>query len=180
MVKWALLAVLGIFVSLSVFLFFRLGLYKSVEMNIVSDLQFHFLYKEFKGPYHKILNTIQEVEAFAKTKNIACTKTFGEYLDDPAKKNEVDLVSNGGCVLTSQIDSVDAQSGILFKSEGPSKYLKASFLGSPSVGPIKVYPKALEWFKREDRTISSRVLEVYVIQEDGTMVTEYYFPLGND
>lgn len=177
MVKWSILAVLGVFISIGTFLFFRLGVYKSVKLEQVENVELRLLYKSYQGPYHKILSTIQDIEALAKTKDIPCTKTFGEFLDDPKTKEENNLQANAGCFL--ELDPVKTEFGenVHYRKDPPGKYLKATFEGSPAIGPFKVYPKALDWFQKEDRTFSVRVIEVYQINEDQSMLTEYYFPL---
>jgi effector-binding domain-containing protein len=154
--------------------FFRLGGHKPVALNLEERTEMHFLYKEHFGAYHKINDVLTQVEAYAAKNNIPCPQTFGEYLDDPRMIEERRLRSNGGCVLTA---TAGASDGYLYKTIPARQWLVAKFEGAPSIGPMKVYPKAEEYMKEHGFKLSGPVIEVYTVKGAQEARTEYLFPV---
>ncbi len=58
-----------------------------------------------------------------------------------------------------------------------SDALVAEFDGSPSIGPLKVYPKAFEMMKQLDLRSSGAVVELYEVLGEKTGRTKYFFPI---
>src|SRR4051812_32217239 len=83
-----------------IFMYMRLGMYKKVEFAVHDVGPYQTLFMQHIGPYYKIAEKIDTVESWAKSHNIACEKTFGEYLDDPKEVTEDRLQSHGGCLLS--------------------------------------------------------------------------------
>jgi DNA gyrase inhibitor GyrI len=165
--------------SLMVFgatVYYRLGAYKDVSLSEESLTEHHFFYKEHQGAYHKINDVIVEAERVASSLALPCTKTFGEYLDDPRTVDERHLRSNGGCVISAPLKEVPA--GFLQKTIMGGRYLVAKFNGAPSIGPMKVYPKVHEWFAAKKLQPPAEVIEIYTIQGDREALTEYLFRIS--
>ena len=173
--KWILFFVFSGIVVFVTTLYFNLGGHKDVILSEVNTDGFHVIYKLHDGPYHKIINTIESVEAWAAKNNIPCPQTFGEYRDDPRSAEESRLRSHGGCILSSPVSTVEQ--GLIQRFILPGHYLKASFEGAPSIGPFKVYPKAEDWARSHRIQFTGPVIEVYTVKGPHSMVTEYYFPM---
>ncbi|MCB0415950.1 MAG: GyrI-like domain-containing protein [Bdellovibrionales bacterium] len=157
-------------------MYYRLGTYKPVEFDVVEAKDFNFLYKQHIGAYHEILEVIEDVEKWAKKHNLDCSKTFGQYLDNPDTTDTDRLRSYGGCVFDHM--QIPNNEDYKYKYEHPRKYLHAVFEGSPAVGPISVYPKAAEWISKNKAKMDGAVIEVYTVKNGGSgMLTEYYFPI---
>lgn len=168
----------GIAVALIAFvinLMFYLGVFKDVQLTQSDEPALTLLYKEHLGPYHKIVPVIEEVEKWARSQNIDCTRSFGEYLDDPDKVEEDRRKSNGGCVVTALPSDLPAD----FKTKQipAKKYLKATFEGSPSIGPQKVYSKVKKYAAEQRLQLQEAVIEIYVIEPDNKMTTTYLFAI---
>ena len=143
--------------------YYRLGAYKEVSIEVKQLPEFHLLYKEHFGAYHKISEIISTVEAWAKSNNYNCKKTFGEYLDDPRTIEERRLRSLGGCVL--EIKPI-ADTPFTFKTIPTSRYIVAHFSGAPSLGPLKVYPKVEDYMKNLGIKITLKNTEWKTYLED--------------
>lgn len=138
---------------------------------------FFILYKNHLGAYHKMTNTIEDIEHWAKSNSISCQLSFGQYFDDPSFIEEGRLKSRGGCILKEdpryhhslptdfQIEWVPAQ-----------LFVKASFEGSPAIGPMKVYDRIDSFMKDNKLQKNGSVIETYRILSKDQMVTHYYFP----
>ena len=177
MIKYALFFVFSAFVVLATTLYFKLGYYKEVKLTPPSEYTFKMLYKKHTGAYHKINNDIQMVENWARKNNVPCEQTFGEFLDDPKSAEEDRLRSHVGCIVsTSPPENLPI--GLYYKEVSPKMYLKASFKGSPAVGPFKVYPLLENWFEENRQPKKKRsAIEVYTIINSDSVKTEYYMPL---
>lgn len=154
--------------------FFRLGGHKSVELKLEDRGELHLLYKEHFGAYHKINDVLVEVEALAAKNNIPCPQTFGEYLDDPRQIEERRLRSHGGCVLTAATSGLD---GLSYKTIPARQWLVANFDGAPSIGPMKVYPKAEHYMLEHGLKLGGPVIEIYTVKGAQEAKTEYLFPV---
>jgi AraC family transcriptional regulator len=158
----------------SITLFFRLGGHKDVLIEVGEYPEMKLGYKDHYGPYHKINSAITFVENWAKSQNISCEKTFGEYFDDPRSVEERRLRSIGGCILNTKIVPTEF---ILYKEIPKRTYVKATFAGAPSIGPFKVYPKVEEYIKSHNLNAKGAPIEVYTIHSTQAAVVEYYFPI---
>jgi effector-binding domain-containing protein len=178
MIRWLLLAVVIGLISFAGSLAYRLGAFKSPEFTIAEEPEIHVLYKIHLGPYHKIVGTIEEVEVWAKTHQIPCTRSFGEFLDSPEIVDESRLRANCGCVLESIPVDLAGKIPPDFKLETKSaqKYIKVIFDGSPSIGPMKVYDQVKQMAAAQRMRLGDSNLEIYKITETG-MITTYLFPI---
>ncbi len=181
MFRYILILVFCCLVVFAVTVFFRLGGHKPVIIHQGHYPAVALLYKQHLGPYHKINSTIEEVEAFANEHHLACTRTFGQYLDNPETHDEARLRSLCGCVL----DGVQSFSlneplpeGMAVKELPDREYVIAVFEGAPSIGPLKVYPKVEDYFRDHRIKRDGAVIEIYTIFGDREAKTEYLFPIA--
>lgn len=175
--KWAAISFASFFIITAVFFYFRLGFYKDVKLEKQqSPIELHLIYKEHRGPYHKINNAIKEVEEWAKLENIKCTITFGEYFDNPSRIDPERLKSHAGCVVKEK-PTEDLPAHIHYKHIESKIYLKAEFEGSPAIGPMKVYPAIQDWLYKNNEQENGAIIETYTIYGD-EMKTEYLVPLS--
>jgi AraC family transcriptional regulator len=172
-----------IFVVLSAVVFFaaalsyKLGVFKTVDVQDPEPQTFYLLFKEHIGPYHKIVTVIQQVEEVALGLNLPCSHTFGQYLDDPREVEEDRLKSRGGCLLTQPLQGVQLPQALHFEIL-KGEFVSALFNGSPAISPYKVYPKLFHWLEINRREMGGPILEVYGRQgTSGETETQYYFPL---
>jgi AraC family transcriptional regulator len=156
-------------------MFFRIGGHKSVSLKEESRAEIYLLYQDHKGAYHKINDVIVRVEGIAAKNNLICDVTFGEYLDDPTTMEERHLRSRGGCLLKIKPDKIPEELNLDIKPAG--SWLVGHFDGAPSVGPLKVYPKAFDWFTEKKLSPPAYILETYRVLGKNRMETEYLFPL---
>jgi effector-binding domain-containing protein len=161
--------------SLIVYLYFHLGAYKSVTLELKEQGPFLMVYKEHIGPYHKIVPLIEEVEKWAKSKGESCVKSFGEFLDDPKSVEQERLRSHAGCIISKTIQGLPE--GYQFKELPKQLFLYGVFDGSPAIGPYKVYMKAAKYMEEKGYTPNGSVTEVYEILPNNKMTTEYYFKI---
>jgi len=172
-------------VGFASYLFIHLGAYKNVEL-VGQDLgPYKIVFSHHIGPYHKILESIEQVEKWAKENQVGCDLSFGEFLDDPEVVVEDRLQSNGGCIVASQPTNLPSH---LNYREIPRKYyLTAEFDGAPSIGPLKVYPKAMKWIQTNHYVLGGPVIEIYSMTSgdpthagtaSASVHTRYLFPLG--
>lgn len=156
-----------------------LGGFKSVEFAIEDRPELILLYAEHTGAYHKIVPQLEEIEAWAKANNISCSKTFGRFLDNPETTEEIRLRSETGCLIDNA-DALAAIAEVPYKVQKlpPHEVLRGRFDGAPGLGPLKVYPKAKDWFLENSFEMETEVIEFYTLQPDGGVVTEYDFPIA--
>lgn len=165
------LIVVGIFG----FTFIRSGAWKSVQVQEGPQGPFVMIYKDFTGPYHKIIGTIREVETWAKSQGLDCKKSFGEYLDDPQVVEHERLKSRGGCLVEKAPANLPAE----FKTqETPQQlYVYADFDGSPALGPLKVYGKIQDYMINRKFQMNGPVLEIYEVLNEKEIKTHFLFPV---
>jgi len=173
--KWVFLFIFSSIIVFSVTLYFRLGGYKDVNIEKAEQPGFHIIYKHHTGAYHKINNIIKAVEKWAKEHKITCKKTFGEYIDDPHKTEEVRLRSRGGCIINEKVENLS--DGIEYFFVEKMEVLRATFYGSPAIGPLKVYPKIEDWMLANRLSLSGSVFEIYNVINEREVETEYLFPI---
>ena len=175
MIKHLFSALIALGLSLAVYLYFYLGFYKPVEIAIDQRGPLHFLYKAHTGPYHTIGPVISEVEKWALENKVGCEKTYGEYIDNPDAVDQDRLRSHGGCVLPGPLPA-GFVSPYTYEVRDEKNYVVARFEGSPSIGPFKVYPKAVRYIEDHHLKVGEAIIETYLIQ--GTAVTtEIMFPI---
>jgi AraC family transcriptional regulator len=186
MIKHTIFAIgLGMLIFF-LYLFQYTGAFKSVTVAVDQRPQYTVIYKDFTGPYHKIVNTIEEVEKWVKSHGLSCRLSFGEYFDDPRQIEEGRLKSRGGCLLDPQrpdeekiLANVknqfpeDFKLGILPATEA----VIALFTGAPGIGPLKVYPKAEEFISENKLKRKGSVIEIYEVFDQQSMQTIYMWPI---
>lgn len=162
--------------SFITFVFIKSGAWKSVEVTETTLGPLHLVYKEYVGPYHKIVTAIQDVETWAKSKSIECNRSFGEYLEDPNIVEHERLHSHGGCILSEMPADLPAD----FKSQTiPVRtYVMASFSGSPALGPLKVYGRIEDYMASKKLQRTAPVLEIYNVKSNNQVETQYLFPIS--
>jgi effector-binding domain-containing protein len=186
MFKYVIASTIAVFAGFAFYVYFYIGGYKSAEFEFTQQPSLVSVVKDHIGAYHKINSVIQEVEAWAKSKNLKCELSLGEYLDNPNLVEEPRLKSRGGCVIA------DSEKSILqnLEKELPADFkildlparevLMAKFDGSPAIGPWKVYGRLDELLKSARKHTSGAALEIYQILENNKMKTTYYFPVESD
>lgn len=170
-ISTTLLTILG-FVS---YFYIHLGAYKEVDLKSQDLGPYKIVFSHHIGAYHKILESIEPVEKWSKENHVGCDLSFGEYLDDPENVTEERLQSNGGCIVSAEPQHLPAE--FSFREIPRRFYLTAEFDGAPSIGPMKVYPKAMKWILQNHYTLGGPVIEIYSINH-AAVHTQYLFPLG--
>ena len=173
MIKW----VLGILVSsilfLAVYLYAYLGYSRPVALGEEDREELHLIYKSHRGAYHQIGPTLREVEAWAAENRVPCPRTFAEFLDDPNAVDQDRLRSHVGCVTLVKPE-LSLPDGFVYEAKPARRYVVARFDGAPSIGPLKVYPKVVEYFDKQRMKMPVSNLEIY-LQDGRTFVTEFLF-----
>lgn len=175
--KWIVISTLLVALAGVVYLTNYLGYFRPVTLEESSQEAKKILFKKHYGAYHKIVPTIQEVESWARGNGFQCELSFGHYIDDPNQVEQDRLRSRGGCLVDRFPDRLPE--GFEVDSIPAGDFVVAKFEGSPSIGPFKVYPRALSYIseKRLVRDTSAGVYEVYNVISDTQMKTTYFFPL---
>ena len=177
MIKHTIIALLiGILVFV-VYLTNYLGAFQGVKISEGVAPTFHLLGRDHVGPYHKIVSEIEEVEAWAKVHAVDCSQSFGLYFDDPRSTEQERLKSFGGCWVSEQALPALPEGFRILDWTAPY-FVKAIFEGSPSIGPMKVYPKVEEEIISKHLRRLPGTLEVYVVHTQKEMTTTYYFPVA--
>lgn len=178
MIKHTVFAIgIGMLV-LFLYLFQYTGAFKKVLIATDTRGPYNIIYKDYVGPYHKIVSTIEEVETWAKSQGLKCRLSFGEYFDNPDQVEEGRLRARGGCLVEAEEKTPATlpntfQSGVI-----PSmKAVVALFDGAPGIGPIKVYPKAADYIIENKLIKKGSVLEIYEIFDSRSMQTTYIWPV---
>jgi effector-binding domain-containing protein len=179
MLKWMLGTVLGVILGMAGYFTWYLGALRPVNLAEQEAGPYNLLYKENVGPYHKVAPLITEVETFAKSHGLICKLTFGQYLDDPRNVEEGRLRAHVGCLLSTEELAALKDLPADYKTETilSKKYLVAIFEGSPAIGPMKVYPKAEDYFNAKNIKIAGPVIEIYEVHSEKAMTTKYLFPM---
>lgn len=184
MPSWPILIGTAILITVSVVIsiMYRLGSFRGVEIAQTDAAgTYLILSREHMGAYHGIAAVITEVETWARAQGEPCLLTFGEYQDNPETVDEDRLRSRGGCIVSSKekADELkkDLPAGTTLTELKIDKAITASFDGSPSIGPLKVYPRVFEQMKRLDLVSSGPVLELYEVLSPTSGRTRYVFPV---
>lgn len=177
MVKKLFLALILAAVGFVFYLYSYLGFSRPVEIQIEKREALHLLFKNHLGAYHQIGPVISEVEQWASAQNVHCPQTFGEYVDDPAALDQDRLRSRGGCLLTSPLnEKLELPKDFSHEDRPSRQYVVARFQGSPSIGPMKVYPLAQKFIEDQRLKPSGAVIEIYTINGQ-EVTTEFLFPI---
>lgn len=181
MIKWAFLSIITIGTGFGLYLFIHLGAFRDVfvEAQVYPDL--HVVWQEHRGPYHEINGPLMKMETALREDGIACKKTFGHFLDNPSTVDEDRLRSRIGCVISKQNsqDLENSDSQFSLKTYPSQKVIYARFKGSPAIGPMKVYPKVRDYADNKRVALKPDVMELYTVQRDGQVTTEYLFVLDS-
>lgn len=162
--------------SLAAYLYFYLGFTQPVEITVEERGPLVLVYRLHLGAYHQIAPAIIEVEKWARDNGVACPKTFGEFLDDPASVDQDRLRSHAGCVVEKEV-AVTLPEGFNQEVRPKRHYVVGRFSGSPSIGPIKVYPKVKDYLQTQRlKSASLAVIETYLIRGEN-VTTEFLFPI---
>lgn len=168
------------------YLFQYTGAFKSVLVAIDDRPSYHVIAKDFTGPYHKIVQSIEKVEKWAKANGLTCRLSFGEYFDDPRVVEEGRLKSRGGCLIDplkpeeeEKFSALKSQLPAEFKADEipPTKAVVAIFEGAPGIGPLKVYPKAEDFIAEKHLQRKGSVIEIYEVFDRRSMQTTYIWPI---
>lgn len=157
-----------------------LGAFKPVVVSEKMAGPFQLIYKTHVGPYHKIVPTIEEVETWAKAEKLDCRLSFGQYLDNPENTEEARLRSRGGCLFEkspAEFEALQVPESYQKETLPARRYVTAVFEGSPGIGPLKVYPKILQFIDEQRLQQDVSILEVYEVHSQEAMTTNYYFPV---
>ena len=165
-----------IFLFFASFIIYRTGYLKDVKIASGYQGPFILVYKLHKGPYHKISQVITEVEDELRKLKIDCPLAFGRYLHDPNLVDHDRLESHGGCALPAPNEKLKElpdtwKVEVLEKKE----YVVATFDGSPSMGPIKVYPMVQKWLEKYGYKQQGPVIELYQTLSEDQVLTRYLF-----
>jgi AraC family transcriptional regulator len=172
-IRYILLPLLMAILIYALYLGHYLGAFKSVLIEEKTVGPLHLVFKSHIGPYHKINEVLVSVETWAKENNFDCSRTFGEYLDNPEWVDEKRLRANVGCVVQEPIAVLPTD--LQQKTIPEIKYVAAIFEGASSIGPLKVYPKIKEYFKKMNYEYPESSLEIYQIHSQTAMTTQYLF-----
>lgn len=175
MAKWFLLAPLVIFIFVGTRVFFYTGYYKKVTVQDPTDYDFHMVYKNHSGAYHKINDVIQSVANTLEENRIKCETSFGQFHDDVKIIEQDRLKSDGGCLLNTKPNNL--AEGLKYKYLPSQKYVVAIFDGAPSIGPMKVYPEVDDYIKQNGLKLNGAVIEAYRAIDAKSLTTTYYFPV---
>jgi AraC family transcriptional regulator len=160
------------------------GAFKSVTVGLEDRGPYTLVFKNHSGPYHQIIESLQNVEAWAKLNSVDCQLTFGEFFDDPGLVEEGRLRSRTGCLIDSKnttamlkLKSVVLPNDIKIDEFKKVKSVVALFSGSPGIGPYKVYPKAQDFIKINNLKHIGSTLEIYEVLGPKAMNTTYIWPV---
>lgn len=164
----------------AIYVMLYLGAFKEVKLEARDMGPYNLLFHHHTGPYHEIIKSIEKLETWAKTNQVNCETSFGEYLDDPEQVDEGRLQSNGGCIIKDEELKLLTKipDDVSQRQLEKKYYLTAEFDGAPSLGPIKIYPKAKEWMKLNNFKIAGPIIEIYKMEPNQKIHTTYLFPLG--
>jgi AraC family transcriptional regulator len=175
----AILVLVGVVLSIMT----RLGSFKPVAIERVPRTgPMWLLSKNHLGAYHKIAPMISEIETWARANGEPCALTFGEYTDNPEQTDEDRLRSRGGCIISDEAHAIKLQALALPAGVSVTSYeipdaLTASFDGSPSIGPVKVYPQVFSYMASLDLQSSGPIFEIYEVVSPTAGRTRYIFPV---
>lgn len=177
-IRWLVPGFFFVAFLLIMFLLFRNGAFKPVEIRLEDRPPTSIVFTENIGPYHKVLGSLQKVENWAKENNYRCELTFGRYLDDPDVVDPERLRSEVGCIFDTPPAPTNPLPDDLKQGDLPGgKFVVGIFHGSPALGPYKVYGKAADFIRENRLTHSGAVIEVYRVISEREVETHYLFPV---
>ncbi len=186
MIKHAIFAMGLGFLVIILYVLQYTGAFKSVTVSVDERQALQIISKDYIGPYHKIVTTIEEVETWSKANGLKCRLSFGEYLDNPDTVEEGRLRARGGCIIDPlvpeekiKISQLNLPDGFKLSTLPAGKAVVAIFSGAAGIGPLKVYPKALEFIEKEKLIKKGNVIEIYEIFDAKSMQTTYLWPVEN-
>ena len=168
----------GLLAAIFAFILFRTGYFKPVQISSGFQGPFVLVYKKHIGPYHKIAPIIDNVEKLVKSKGKECPLAFGRFLHDPKTVPQDRLESHGGCAFPlndPEVEQLAQDNDLLMDQVEKQEYLVASFDGSPSIGPFKVYPEVESWMGKYGYQIDGPVIEIYQTTGPDSLTTRYLF-----
>ena len=168
----------GALAAIAIFVVYRTGYLEPVDIGSGSQGPFVLIYKQHTGPYHKIAPVIDEVERTFKEANIDCPMAFGRFLHDPNVVPHDRLESHGGCALpttTNAVEKFAKSNNYQIDRIDKKEYLVATFNGSPSVGPLRVYPEVEAWMNKYGYKNKGPVIELYQTTGPDSLTTRYLF-----
>jgi len=180
--KWIFLSFFTLIVWVGIYLYVYLGFSEMVEVSLSQSPPVALIYVRHLGAYHKINESLTKIEQSLEKKGLQCSKTFGEFLDNPIDVSEDRLTSHVGCLFQvsegspvaekgGRLETLAKELGFEFESRSSQSVIKASFKGSPSIGPFKVYPKIDEMIQDLRRARSGPLMEIYEIKGDQVLTT---------
>lgn len=171
----------GFFLTLGLgvlLLLFRNGAFMPVEVRLQDRGAAATIEIENIGPYHKVLSSLQKVEAWAKENGYACDLSFGRYIDDPDVVEPERLRSQVGCVFaTAPQPAAPLPEGFSAGVIPGGKYVVGIFRGSPALGPYKVYGKAADMMREHKLVQVGPITELYRVISPTEVETHYLFPV---
>ncbi len=182
MIKTIFLVFVAMIVTFAIAVYVHLGAYKVPKVGMKMAPAMTLLYTTHVGPYNEVAPLMDKVQQWATEHNLTCEKTFGEYLDNPETTDQRRLQSRVGCVVDSRfapkdLDKIVATGPYKIEKRLPGRYLWASFDGSPSIGPFKVYPRMRKYARVHHLKTAVASLEVYTVQGSQSMTTDYYIAI---
>lgn len=171
--KKLVLAFFVFLISGALGLIWRLGVTKPVTVQIANLPEQKIIFLNHIGAYHKMNDTIVKVENELARRGFSCERTFGHYIDSPEQQDEDRLRSEGGCVVPShdiELKDTDLTAGAI----PAGQYIRATFEGSPSISPFKVYPKVNEFAHGNRLRRADDFYEIYEIRGE-KVATVYLF-----
>lgn len=168
------LGIILLIIVVAIWASINLGVFRNVKIQAQTYPEMFLIYKEHIGPYHKILATLESVEKWAIENKLDCSKSFGHYLDDPEIKEHDRLRSQVGCWLPQPFAGTLPE-GFQAKTLPQQEYVVAEFLGSPAIGPFKVYGEVKEYFVANKLQRAEDVIEVYERYDIDQIKTYYLF-----
>jgi AraC family transcriptional regulator len=184
--KWLGGTIAGVFLGflfIILFILFKSGSFKTVEVQKASIGPFMAIYKTRLGPYHESSKTLYEVEDILKDKQLLCVQSFGIYLDDPDNTDADRLRSELGCLFTEkfkdqlELIAADQSLGLSTKYLDTKNYIIGTFEGSPALVSLKVYPKIKKWAKQNRYNLKKEVLEIYEVKSSDKVKTSVLFEI---
>jgi len=165
--------IVGIVVVVIVVGMAMMGGFQKVVVTSEEQDSIKMIYVEYKGPYNKVMKSFEQVYNYLNANKITHADGIGEYLDNPMKVKSTELRSNVGYI----VDKDYKDSGVYkFKSVPSQLYAIAVFKGSPSVGPMLVYPAMNKWIVGNGYEVSGPCFEIYSMQDKKTS-TKYLMPI---
>ncbi len=184
--KWFGGTIAGIFLGfifVILFVMFRSGSFKKVEIIKSNYGPFVAIYKNRLGPYHESSDTLFEVEKILKKNQILCVTSFGIYLDDPNETVADRLRSELGCLFSDKYKdqlktlAEDPSLNLSLKYIDEKNYISGIFEGSPALVSLKVYPKIKKWALQNRYNLKTEAFEIYEVKSASKVKTSVLFEI---